>query len=353
MAEISYPFSADNATTGAAKVVSETQWQSMAHMWGGDRVDYLLTNETVSSSTLPFNPRVMSVTSVQIAAGRAWVGGFYYELTAAMNVAISANTANTGRVDLIVVRLDMSKPAVNLAVRKGTNAATPVPPQPARQAGGIWELPLAHVTVPANGGTITVANRAPMNFPPSVAFPWNAYEGTALTPAGTFGYDMDNNTNGVQAEYFNGRDGLVVTRNLSASEAYTPSLINNASSPAAAKRIGKWRWIAPGAYWFSINIDNDAVRNSTGTGALGVTLPSVAGKGNIQILNGIIINPNESGGSPNMMAVTGRVIAGTSNMFLYTQNWKTLGEGLDSLLSFPANSRLEISGVIESNSFNA
>ncbi|WP_328377048.1 hypothetical protein OHB13_11890 [Streptomyces sp. NBC_00440] len=358
MAEISYPFPADNATTGAAKAVSVAQWQSMAHLWGGDKVDFRLTAATYSSVTLPFTPKILSVTSVQIGPGKAWVGGFYYELTANQNVAISANSASTDRIDLIVLRADMAKPSVNLAVRKGVNAATPVEPKPVRQAGGMWELPLYAITVPANGGTIGYSSRAPYDMPAAVSFPWNAALSVDQLPAGTFGYDLDSNNDGLQHEYFNGADGTMITRTLGVSRSYTPALINGAVPAIELPNIvrtGHWKWIAPNTVWFSAQIKNNLLHDvSAVSGAwyLGVSLPSPA-KGVIgQVFHGILDNntsamPNTS--YPNLTSLTGWIMQGgdTSTVALMSANTNNLKNGLDGHQILPARASITISGVYE------
>lgn len=350
MAEISYPFSADNVTTGATKAVSELDWQAMASMWGGDRVSHLLPHGNAPVSSVPFQPTVLSVTSVRIAPGRAWLGGFHYELTANQTVSLDPNSLNTGRIDLIVVRLDMSKPGANLAVRKGTNSATPVVPQPVRQAGAIWELPLVQVNVPANGGTITTSTRAPMMMPPSVGYPWNARDSLALTPAGTFGYDLDSNTDWSQNEMFHGRDGLVVTRTLGSSMEYTPELANGGG---VAEKLGRWRWIAPGMVWVSIRLHNTSTTTDakiSGTNpAYGVSLPVPASGATGQTMHGMFEQPTAQGGLPNYTDLHGRIPKGgsTSSMIILYPNPANSAAGLDGLKIIPRRSAITFSGVYE------
>ncbi|MFF1635990.1 hypothetical protein, partial [Leifsonia sp. NPDC058248] len=127
MAELSYPFNADNADGGRA-IVSQTQWQSMAHLWGGDRIDYTLTATAYDSTDLPFSARVINGRDVEIKPGKAWVGGFYYTLTATMSVTIASNAGTKARKDLIVIQADMAKSAVKIAVVQGTAGASPVSP---------------------------------------------------------------------------------------------------------------------------------------------------------------------------------------------------------------------------------
>ncbi|MFF9649688.1 hypothetical protein [Streptomyces sp. NPDC014622] len=354
MAEISYPFNADNATTGAAKAVSETQWQAMAHLWGGDRVDYRLST-TETTTSIPFSASVVNVTTVQVKPGKAWVGGFYYELTAAKNVTIAANTANSGRKDLVVIRADMAVPSVTLAVRKGVNAATPVVPQPVRQAGGVWELPLCEIEVPANGAPIILALRTPFDLPAPSAFPWNARESVPLTPPNSFGYDLDSNGGDSQTEYFNGRDGMVISRTLGPPMTYTPAI----TTTGVLNKTGRWKWIAPNTVWFTARIENPTnadVKNPSGIStAIGITLP-VPASGEIgQIFPGHLDNNAlTAAGLPNFVDLTAKVNKGgsTSTAYLYYPNPSNLAQGLDFLVAFPRKSFITVSGVYEASVLN-
>ncbi|MER6102404.1 hypothetical protein ABT115_08755 [Streptomyces sp. NPDC001832] len=355
MAEISYPFSADDAITGAAKAVSETQWQSMAHMWGADRVDFRLPISNTGVS-IPFSPKVLSSTSVQINPGKAWVGGFYYELTSTLTVPIEANTSTTGRIDLIVVRADMAKPSVQIAVRKGTNSATPISPKPVRETGGIWEMPLYAVTVPAQNGPLDMARRAPFDIPPAVSFPWDVVQSTELAPLNSFTYDSDVDGAHTQTEYFNGRDGVQVARTLSNTYTYSPSVVGGAvGGGPVTSRNGRWRWIAPNMVWFSMRLENTsstADMKVFGSFAFGVTLPTPASGATGQIFSGHMDNNTKAaGGLPNFVDLVGKVNKGgaTSNMYIYYPNPNTLSQGLDGLGVIPRNSFITFSGVYETD----
>lgn len=355
MAEISYPFNADNATTGAAKAVSESQWQNMAHMWGGDRVDYALGFGSESTLSLPFPYKVINNTTVQIGAGKAWCGGFYYELTAPMNVTVTANAATTGRIDLVVIRVDMAKPAVNLAVRKGVNGATPIAPRPVRQAGGVWELPIYEVTVPANNGTIALASRAPYPTPPSVGFPWNASPSADLMPAGTISYDMDNNQDGIRTERYTDRTGVVATRSMGPMSSYTPSLLLDSNLPTLGiTYTGRWRWIAPNTVSFNLYIHNARNDMSSDNGvAYGIRLPVPASTTIRQVFNGVLNNAANMGGYPTFTTLTGFSGSGAASSYfsVYLPSPTNPAGGLDNFRTFPSRSSIYFSGTYEANIF--
>ncbi|MGI5196928.1 hypothetical protein ACQEVY_25375 [Streptomyces sp. CA-288835] len=350
MAEISYPFNEDNAN-GGAKVVSQTQWQAMAKLWGPDRVDFQLTANTYGSTSLPFWATIVNGRTVQVNPGKAWVGGFYYSLTATQGVTVPNNSTTRPRKDLIVLQADMAKGAVNLVIVTGTPAASPVAPQPRRQAGGLWEMPLYEVDAAANNASVTIAGRMPFDSAPSVSVPWNAGNSAAFLPRGSFVVNMDNANGDAQTESFNGRDAYLVTRHLGKSKTYTPSVLNVSALPTNF-RTGRWRWIAPNTFWFSARIDVDRNSGAWVSGSnwrSGITLPVASNKKAIQVLHGYMANPERSAGLPNMLSITATTEPGTSALLLHVPNVETATGGLDGLRGFPARSTFSISGVIESN----
>jgi hypothetical protein len=353
MAEISYPFNAANAN-GGSPIVSEAEWQAMAKLWGGDRVDFVLTATSYGSTVLPFNAAVVNGRTVQINPGKAWVGGFYYTLTSQGSVTIPNNSTTHPRKDLIVLQADMAKSAVNLAVVTGTPAATPKAPTPRRQPGGIWEMPLYEVDAAANNASVTISGRMPFNVPDRVAYPWNMDVAAPLLQRGSFVYDMDNNGGDSQKEGFVGRDGYVVTRHLGDARTYTPSMVNCANP---ATRTGRWRYIAPNTVWFSTYIASTSSSDIKASGdnwIIGVTLPVPASGATGQIISGHLDN-NGSGSSsalPNFAQIIGKTSRGgsSSTLYLYIPNPNyTTKAGLDGLKVFPRKGFMTLSGVYEAN----
>jgi len=355
MAEISYPFAEDNATTGASKAVSETQWQAMATMWGGDRVDFSIGPGAYSSTDLPFAPKVISVTSLQIGPGKAWVGGFKYELTDNLLVPIDANSSNTGRKDLVVIRADMAVPAVNIAVRKGVNSTAPAVPSPVRQVGDKWEMPLYEVNVPANGGTVTMSSRLPYNMPPAVGYPWNAADSSKLMPMGAFAYDLDSNLSGSQNERFVGQDGPMITRSFGPMYEYTPDMYHDSNVPNSFfTRKGHWRWIAPNTVSFIASVYNTIANTETDKGVpYGIKLPVPASAVNRQVLSGFLLNSAGNGIYPNSQSLTGLINPSTPNYAsIYIPSTTGAGGGLDNFHSLPSKSTIYFSGTYEANIFD-
>ncbi|MEU6765908.1 hypothetical protein ABZ916_25750 [Streptomyces sp. NPDC046853] len=351
MAEISFPFSADSAG-GGQQMINQNQWQRISRMQGQDHIDYQLTAASLASNTLPFYATVVNNTTVRIKAGDAKVGGFYYQLTADQTVTIASNTGTTARIDLIVLRADLSAGSVNLKVKQGQPAATPVAPGLTRTPGGIWEMPLHQVTVPEKSGTLSTINVGPFDMAAPVAVPWNVPTAGPLQPVGTFVYDMDNNNTGGQNEYFVGQDAFVLTRSLGRSLKYTPNTFNGNYTLPAENRFGRWRRIAPNTVLFSMTFIMYEDRGITASGSnwyIGATLPYPANNEVRQVLSGFVQNPGANGGAPNAMSVTAHTQPGSNNLTLWRPSYTNVAAGLDGLKSIPAGATLYISGTYETN----
>ncbi|MFF3453241.1 hypothetical protein ACFYXH_02710 [Streptomyces sp. NPDC002730] len=355
MAEISYPFNADSPD-GGTSVVSQTQWQAMAALWGGDRVDFQLTGNSYSATALPFTARIVNGRSVEIDPGKAWVGGFYYSLTATKAVTIASNATALARKDIIVIQADMAKSAVNLAVVQGTPAATPIAPTPRRQAGGIWEMVLYEVDAAANNVSVSFSLRAPFNPAPRASFPWNAAASARFLPMGSLSLDLDSDGGERQQEGFRGRDGYVVARDLGKAQTYKPSLYFDANLPASGiSYLGRWRWIAPNTVWFSALITNNLAVNMSSDNAVAyaVALPVPASGKTGQVITGYLSNPSRGGGYPTVTSLLGRVApsATRASFAVYIPSPSNPGQGLDNFRTFPAKAAINFSGVYEANAF--
>lgn len=355
MAETSYPFNKDT-DTGGRQAVSQADWQAMATMWGGDRIASRLTSASAAADSLPFAARVIGDRTVEIQPGEAWVGGFYYKLDASTSKDIGPNfDAAKDRRDTIVLRADLSKGSVNLAVVQGQPSANPIPVQPKHVPGQEWEMVLYEVKVPASNGRIELFSRAPFDMPPRVAFPWWADDSTRMLPNGTFAYDFDSDARHTVEEIFKSRDGLGVSRTLGKSWTYTPDLINTASSPKGLICRGRWRWIAPNTVWFAVDYRNDSNSNiQARQDALSFQLP-VPLNGQVgQSFAGYLLNIDERGGLPNFAHLTGMAWAGNKGQTvrILNQSGNRAIDGLDYLLTFPSRASIVFSGVYEANQFN-
>lgn len=352
MAETSYPFFEDTAG-GGAKLVSQTQWQSMAHLWASDRIDFQLTSATYSATDLPLNV-TFSGTDIVISPGAAWVGGFYYRLDANLTIPAPTNVGATPRIDTVVLRADLSTGSVNVAVSPGQASTTPIEPTPARVLGGIWEMPIAAISLPANNGTKVLLPRRHFHSPTPAQVPWNRSEVSNTLPVGTFTLDMDSNSSGGQTEGFKGRDGDMVTRTLGKRRTYTPEIFTLIHPMSTGDRKGFWRYIAPGTVQFSVSFTNRSIFPNTSTAGwyIGFTLPVAPSRDIPMIFHGVLSNPENRDRMPNLISITAQTRVESSNVCaLYYPSSTDLKEGLDGLTTIPSMSELFVSGVYETNQF--
>jgi hypothetical protein len=95
--------------------------------------------------------------AVSVAAGSAWINGYRYENTDALNMPLTTAHGSNPRIDRIVVRLSQISRNIQLAVVTGTPAATPVAPDLTRTSD-VYELGIAEVLVPAAATSIAANN---------------------------------------------------------------------------------------------------------------------------------------------------------------------------------------------------
>lgn len=144
MAEASWPDPADG------RVVSEAQYEQLACRFAEDGINGPFFDQAIVTAG--------SGMKVNIEAGwYANVRGFaWYSGESDFEVGIDSNDNTAGpRTDWVVLRLDRSDWTVRVAVRKGTPASGP--PSIVQQTGstGVYEIPLATVTVPVGANAIT------------------------------------------------------------------------------------------------------------------------------------------------------------------------------------------------------
>jgi hypothetical protein len=134
----------------SSSIATEYQWSRLARAWGLDGVladDVAGTDLKVTGS---------GTSTVTVAAGEAFVNGFYYSLTGgslAVNVTSNA-TGGTARVDRVVLRLDPTADAIHPVYKTGGTSAPALTQDPA----GIWEVPLAQCTIAAGASVVTGVN---------------------------------------------------------------------------------------------------------------------------------------------------------------------------------------------------
>jgi len=186
MTQTSYPFDAQDTT--------EAQYSQLFR-----RLTYTGVSGAPAGTELKAYGDSSGMT-VKVAVGFAIVRGHAYNSDAIVTLNIGSASTNPRR-DLVILKLDPSTNSVTLAVKAGTAAASPTDPTLTQTEEGIYELPIARVTVPANAVTISASDVADLRT--FLGAQWGRWT-TALRPSspviGTGGF----NTSTVKPEVHNG-----------------------------------------------------------------------------------------------------------------------------------------------------
>ena len=136
MSEQSWPYAGD--------AVTEAEWSAMARLFREVGVVVDVGGQLSVSA-------VGGQVQVTVAAGEAFIEGFYYRNDDTATLDLDAADLNQGRIDLVVVRSDRGEGQARLAVKTGTPAAEPEAPAVVQDhdGQGVFELALAEVSVPA------------------------------------------------------------------------------------------------------------------------------------------------------------------------------------------------------------
>lgn len=147
-------------STAGGRAVTQVQHELLARCWSGDGV-----LGSPDDSSLVF----ADTTGRQVkfrASKTAVVGGHgYFSGATDIAVPVTANTSGSTRIDLAVLRLDRSTWEVTEAVVAGSPGAG-VPPAATQNSysvgTGVWELPVATVTVVNGAATLGPADAVPI-----------------------------------------------------------------------------------------------------------------------------------------------------------------------------------------------
>lgn len=93
--------------------------------------------------------------SVQVLGGQAWINGWWYDNTSALNLSIDPADGTLDRIDIIVVQFNLTKREIKTIVRKGSPSAGATAPTLNRD-DDLWELKLAEVNV--SHGTVNITD---------------------------------------------------------------------------------------------------------------------------------------------------------------------------------------------------
>ena len=84
--------------------------------------------------------------TIAVSAGKAWINGYFYHNTEALNTTLATADGVLNRIDRVVLRWSLTARSVAVAVKQGVAASTPVAPTLQRDAD-VYELALADVLV--------------------------------------------------------------------------------------------------------------------------------------------------------------------------------------------------------------
>lgn len=132
-----FPF--DNAD------VYEAQWSKMFSLLPTGVISGINNELVVYANSTGMN--------VKVKSGSAYIKGHTFESTAEETLSIAASDPTNPRWDLVVVKLDWVNNIIDLAVKTGTPAGSPVLPS-LTQTTSVWEIALAKVVVDATITTI-------------------------------------------------------------------------------------------------------------------------------------------------------------------------------------------------------
>ncbi|MCX4606997.1 hypothetical protein [Streptomyces mirabilis] len=145
MAQDSWPSPAHNA-----RAVTDTEYEKIAARFSGDGVYGEPGDTAVVVAGIGLSVDVRSGVYASVR-GHAWTSG-----TSTVNLPVTANSSGSTRVDRVVLRLDRSAWTVRAVVKPGTpGGGAPAITQDAGDTG-VYEIPLATVTLVSGASTVTV-----------------------------------------------------------------------------------------------------------------------------------------------------------------------------------------------------
>ena len=96
--------------------------------------------------------------SVNVAAGKAFIGKKWIRNDASLTLTISAASASYARIDAVVLRRNNTTRTCQIVVKSGTPAASPAAPSLTRNST-TYEMALAYVNVSAGATSVTVTDK--------------------------------------------------------------------------------------------------------------------------------------------------------------------------------------------------
>lgn len=146
MAQQSWPHAAYNA-----RAVTDSEYEALAARFSDDGVYGSPSDAAVVAVGVGLSVDVRSGVYASVR-GHAWYSG-----TTTVNLPIAANASGATRLDRVVLRLNRANWQVNAAISQGTpGAGAPALVQDAGFTAGVFEIPLATVTILNGAGAVSV-----------------------------------------------------------------------------------------------------------------------------------------------------------------------------------------------------
>lgn len=148
MAESSWPSPGHNSRN-----VTDVEYEQLASRFSDDGIDGDPTQGVVVTAGTGLQVAIAANTHASVR-GHFWTSG-----STDVTLSIGANSSGSTRTDAVVLRLDRSTWDVRAAVVPGTpgSGAPSITQDP--PTTGVWEILLAHVTVPDGATSVTVTDR--------------------------------------------------------------------------------------------------------------------------------------------------------------------------------------------------
>lgn len=145
MAQDSWPSPAHNSRN-----VTDLEYEKIAARFSDDGVDGSPADTAVVAAGTGLQAVVRAGVLASVR-GHAWTSG-----TTDVNLTVGANTSGQTRTDRVVLRLDRATWTVLAVVKQGApGAGAPALTQDTGDTG-VWEIPLARITVINNAASVTV-----------------------------------------------------------------------------------------------------------------------------------------------------------------------------------------------------
>lgn len=129
---------------------------------GGDRkygADFLAARESALAGNGIHNTELgvsaPGGMTVSVAAGRAWINGYFYRNDTPLTLPVSNADGVLGRIDNVVVRFSADARSITAQIVQGEFSSSPAAPVLVRE-GGVYDLKLAEIRIPAGTTEITL-----------------------------------------------------------------------------------------------------------------------------------------------------------------------------------------------------